>query len=264
MKPNLHTATQKPAGDAVVAGKHGAPLISDARLADLYAALLRASSPSVKANSAAPSATCVRFPAVYASLLADLTPHDRITADIPLHLAPFALGSPLELSPAVATGLALGLAQLRPGSLVIAFTRAGSLPTAPFRQTLRAAAQHRAPILYVLLPAASATSTAFDWSASAILENVPCIPVDAHDAVALYRVAQETTLRARNQGGPSLIDCKKVQLARGDSNPVARMEAHLRRKGLTTPAGNHASNHRFSLSPNLARTPAGNGQTGYR
>lgn len=263
MKPNLQTATHKPAGDAVVAGKHGAPLISDAKLVELHAALLRATSASVKPNGAASPAANIRFPAVYASLLADLAPHDRIAADIPLHLAPFALGSPLELTPSVATGLALGLAQHHPGSLVIAFTRAGSLPTVAFRQTLRLAARHHAPILYVLLPAPAAPS-AFDWSARAIRDNVPCIPVDAHDAVALYRVAQETTLRARNQGGPSLIDCKQVQFARGDLNPVARMEAHLRRKGLIPATVEPASNTRFSLSPNLARTTARPDQTGYR
>ena len=233
--------------DAAVAGKHGAPLISDARLLDLHAALLRATT-GVPANTK--TAPAIKFPAVYASLLADLTPQDRVTADIPLNLAPFTTATPLELSPGVATGLAIGLAQNQPGSLVIAFTRASRLQEDTFRQTLHAAATHHAPILYVLLPSPAAAS--FDWSAKAIREDVPCIPVDAHDAVALYRVAQETTVRARNHGGPSLIDCKQVQLARGDSNPAARMEAHLRRKGIRPAALKHASATKASYQKHFA------------
>lgn len=246
MKQNIPSAMQNSA-DAVVAGKHGAPLISDARLLHLHAALVRATG-SKPANAKATAAPAIRFPAVYASLLADLTPQDRIAADIPLHLAPFTAAQPLDLTPDIATGLAIGLAQNQPGSLVIAFTRASRLHEDTFRQTLRAAALHRAPILYVLLPAPST----FDWSARAIRENVPCIPVDTHDAVALYRVAQETILRARNHGGPSLIDCKQVKLSRGDSNPVTRMEAHLRRKGILPPALSKASPKSTSAKSRLA------------
>lgn len=255
MKQNMQSAIRKTAGDAVVAGKHGAPLISDATLVGLHTALLRATTATPQKGAAARAATPtparIKFPAVYASLLADLAPHDRIAADIPLQLSSFTPATPLEVSPAIATGLALGIAQHQPGSLVIAFTRAHRLDAESFRHTLRAAARHHAPILYVLLPAPAASS-ALDWSARAILENVPCIPVDAHDAVALYRVAQETILRARNFGGPSLIDCKQVQLARGDSNPVARMEAHLRRKGLAPAALRRASKKLNSPGSRLA------------
>lgn len=258
MKQDFQSAIRKSANDAVVAGKHGAPLISDAKLINMHAALLRATGAAPQARNAAARATNasaaaakVKFPAVYAALLADLAPHDHITADIPLNLTPFVQGTPLEVSPDVATGLALGLSYHQPGSLVIAFTRVNRLEKESFRQTLRLAAQHHAPILYVLLPAPAAPS-AFDWSARAILENVPCIPVDAHDAVALYRVAQETIQRARIQGGPSLIDCKQVQLARGDTNSVTRMEAHLRRKGLLPAALKLASRKTISSSSRLA------------
>lgn len=257
MKQNLQSAISKPPGDAVVAGKHGAPLISNAKLLDLHSALLRATGAGVRAKGAAARAAnstpaaSIRFPAVYAALLADFTPQDRIAADIPLHLAPFTALAPLDLSPIVATGLALGLAQHQPGSLVISFTRANRLDAPNFRQALRVASQNHLPILYVLLPAPAAPSD-FDWSARAIFENVPCIPVDAHDAVALYRVAQETILRARNQGGPTLIDCKQVQISRGDTNAVARMEAHLRRKGLMPAARQLASNRTISTSSTLA------------
>lgn len=262
MKPNTASSMEKPVADAVVAGKHGAPLISDSKLLHLHATLLRATAAAEKTKSAAAQASQaanpaanLKFPAIYAALLADLTPSDRITADIPLPLALFTAVPPIELSPVMATGLAIELAQHQPGSLVLAFTRAHRLAPDSFRQTLRAAARHHAPILYVLLPASTAPA-AFDWSANAIREDVPCIPADAQDVVALYRIAQETMLRARNHGGPSLIDCKQVQLVRGDSNPVSRMEAHLRRKGLVPAARNRASAKSLASTSRLAGYPA--------
>lgn len=261
MTQDMPSAIRKPAHDAVVAGKHGAPLISDAKLVNLHAMLLRASGAAIQAAGA--SAAKIKFPAVYAALLADLAPHDRITADIPLNLKPFGIDATLEVSPSVATGLAIGLQQQQPGALVIAFTRSDRLNADEFRETLRTAARYHAPVLYALLPASS-TTNAFDWSARAIREDVPCIPVDAHDAVALYRVAQETMQRARHQGGPSVIDCKQVQLARGDSNSVTRMEAHLRRKGLLSAADRHASRTTLSSNSRLASAPANYDQTGYR
>ncbi len=260
MKQNLQSATPRVAGDAVVAGKHGAPLISDARLLDLHAALRRASRPAQKNGR---SAARVRFPAVYAALLADLALHDRVTADYAINLDPFAVGAPLPVSPEIATGLAMGLAAHQSGSLVVAFTRSSSLDPARFRQTLRLAAQHRLPILYVLLPASRAPQS-FDWSARAIIEDVPAIPVDAHDAVALCRVAQETIQRARTHGGPTLIECKQVHLARGDSNTVARMESHLRRRGLMSPAQRQVSESKLPSSSRLAKVLADYDQTGCR
>jgi TPP-dependent pyruvate/acetoin dehydrogenase alpha subunit len=88
----------------------------------------------------------------------------------------------------------------------------------------------------LLADAAAPKKSAPDWSAEAILDQVPCIPADGNDLVALYRVAQESMTRARQQGGPTLIDCKHIALSPNDSNPLARMEAHLERKGLL-PAG---------------------------
>lgn len=249
MRQNLAVPTQKCANDAVVAGKHGAPLISDAALAGIHQTLLSARSARIK------------FPAVYAALLAEFSQHDRVTTDGPLSFASLAVGTPLEASADLATGLALGLAEHQPGSLVFAFLRQDRLVPDRFRRTLHLAAQHQLPILYILLPAPRST---FDWSARAILENVPCIPVDAHDAVALYRVAQETIQRARAQGGPSLIDARQVKLVRGDSNPVARLEAHLRRKGLSPAAQRKLSSPPLPSSSRLAHVLANYDQTGCR
>lgn len=65
--------------------------------------------------------------------------------------------------------------------------------------------------------------------------NMPIIPVDSNDAVALYRVAHEAITHARAGSGPTLIDCIPLRLAgerKQDSDCIARMERYLQAKGL--------------------------------
>jgi 2-oxoisovalerate dehydrogenase E1 component alpha subunit len=70
----------------------------------------------------------------------------------------------------------------------------------------------------------------------------PVIPVDAHDAVAMYRVAHESIHKARNGGGPTLIEAtifrrpKRSESAITRSLPpseaLARIENYLAAKGI--------------------------------
>ncbi|SDF28844.1 hypothetical protein [Terriglobus roseus] len=59
--------------------------------------------------------------------------------------------------------------------------------------------------------------------------QVPILPVDAADAVAVCRVMQESLLRARNGWGGSVIHAIAVP---GASDSVAGMEERLRARGL--------------------------------
>lgn len=59
-------------------------------------------------------------------------------------------------------------------------------------------------------------------------EITPAIIVDGNDAVAVYRVAEECTRRARQSLGPSLIECR---LECGP-NPVLFMENYLKARNL--------------------------------
>ena len=71
----------------------------------------------------------------------------------------------------------------------------------------------------------------------------PIITVDAHDLVAVYRVANEAISRARLGRGPTLIECRPfvVSAKAGNRNgrhaadPVLNMEHYLRAKGLFDP-----------------------------
>ena len=64
---------------------------------------------------------------------------------------------------------------------------------------------------------------------------MPGIAVEASDAIALYRVAQESLGRIRGGGGPVLIECVTYQL-QGERNgkisdPVVEMRKHLLDRG---------------------------------
>ena len=65
--------------------------------------------------------------------------------------------------------------------------------------------------------------------------QVPGIAVEASDAIALYRVAQESLGRLRGGGGPVLIECITYQL-QGERNvkisdPLVEMKKHLLERG---------------------------------
>ena len=106
----------------------------------------------------------------------------------------------------------------QPGAVVV-YIRAGELATRLWRKVLAYTSIESLPILFVLLPADSTrpdprTGT---MSAIALQHGIPGMAVDCEDAVAIYRVAQEAIGRARDGGGPALIEC-----VQHPSRPVAR------------------------------------------
>ena len=120
--------------------------------------------------------------------------------------------------------------------VVLAYVDADALSPAKWRQVLGAAGRAELPIVFVLLPGkmtakqGAVSDRAQGW-------GVPGMPVDAADAVALYRVMQESVLRARGGDGPALIECVRWQLAGSAGEPVdgvAAMRQVLRRRGLLT------------------------------
>ena len=80
------------------------------------------------------------------------------------------------------------------------------------------------------LPGQNAVGTP-NLSARTARWGVPGIPVDAGDAVALYRVAQESLGRTRGGDGPVLIECVAYPMegSRGGAptDPLVQMEEFL-------------------------------------
>jgi TPP-dependent pyruvate/acetoin dehydrogenase alpha subunit len=91
------------------------------------------------------------------------------------------------------------------------------------------------PIIFVVLPGGAGKKKKGDevgaLSAKARSCGVPGIPVDSSDAVALYRVAQESLGRTRGGDGPVLVECVSfpVKGRRRDSvvDPLVLMREFL-------------------------------------
>ena len=98
-----------------------------------------------------------------------------------------------------------------------------------WRRILTLAAKLELPIIIVVLPEAKGKKDAgvSHVSAKARSCGVPGIPVDSSDAVALYRVAQESIGRVRAGGGPVVIDCVGYRTRGKIVDPIVQMKGFL-------------------------------------
>ena len=125
-----------------------------------------------------------------------------------------------DTSSEIATGVALASKLHRLGPLVLSFM---SRPSELSRSALLLAAEHKLPIIYVQKNAPLSTNVIGD-----AMYGFPVMAVDASDAIAIYRVAQEAIYRARMGGGPTLLACCQLE----EKDPLAYMEHYLEKKGL--------------------------------
>jgi hypothetical protein len=162
-------------------------------------------------------------------------------ADVPLPRV-----SPLALAAAMAHGLRASGG----GGLVLALAEPGRKEP-NFAQTLAYAQHARVPLLLAVADAsrirsragaAAKVQGAADMMSLSSVEalahklRVPFFPVDGEDAVAVYRVMQECTLRARNGEGPAILWGMMLNASTGKmkpaERPIARMEKYLSVRGL--------------------------------
>jgi TPP-dependent pyruvate/acetoin dehydrogenase alpha subunit len=133
----------------------------------------------------------------------------------------------------MAMGAALSFKTLKQVNVVVAFVREGEVSNGTWRRVLALASKLELPIIFVVLPEVSGKKTkrkvAGDLSALARSCGVPGIPVDASDAVALYRVAQESLGRMRGGDGPVLVECVALAVKgrRGVVDPLVQMREFL-------------------------------------
>ena len=129
----------------------------------------------------------------------------QISSSAPMRL-PFAhdVREQMEIS----LGAAAALKAQRNGRVLLLFAAPGDAHKKLWKQTLRVAGRRDLPILFVVLPPSDdSPHTAGELAPRSQDWGVPGIPVEATDVVALYRVTQESLLRARTDGGPALIEC---------------------------------------------------------
>jgi pyruvate dehydrogenase E1 component alpha subunit len=103
-----------------------------------------------------------------------------------------------------------------------------SLPAKALGNQLKSASRHSLPMVVLTYEnssngqpkLASAKGRAND-STDALVFGVPRIAVDAHDVLAVYRVAGESISRARQGRGPTLIDCMEFSVPAGKRSKIA-------------------------------------------
>jgi TPP-dependent pyruvate/acetoin dehydrogenase alpha subunit len=137
-----------------------------------------------------------------------------------------------------------------PGQVIISFS--GERPTGSWLRSLPRAERDLLPIVFVQRdePESKVQADANSRNGSAGLSReqesgMPVIPVDANDAIAIYRVAQESIRHARQGGGPTLIRCQSYRIeapsrtsivreCEEEQDALSKLEGHLAAQGIVT------------------------------
>jgi acetoin:2,6-dichlorophenolindophenol oxidoreductase subunit alpha len=129
------------------------------------------------------------------------------------------------------TGIALAHKLARKQHVMVAISREIT-SLEPYSEAFQMAVSQRLPIVYVIKNGAQGESGhpphLQPVSFMAREGKFPGIVVDGQDVVAVWRVAQESIHRARNRGGPTLIDCR-TEPAR---DPIAHLEHYMRKRSV--------------------------------
>jgi hypothetical protein len=126
-----------------------------------------------------------------------------------------------------AVGMAQALKAAGAQGVAMAYAAADDLTTAEWKRLLTVAMQGELPLVIVATPGPRDVSDIVQRMGATA--SVPVIPVDAGDAVAIYRVTQETLVRARADGGVAVIECVDCGV-----DPVALMGSQLVKKKICT------------------------------
>jgi pyruvate dehydrogenase E1 component alpha subunit len=126
------------------------------------------------------------------------------------------------------------------GVLVTVILPSSEKSLQPWHSILADAASQRLPIVFVHHVANRPSEPPADRKGKnpdALFHGVPAIAVDASDAVAVYRVAYEAIIRARQGRGATLLEClahpdTSVETHENAGDPVSSMENYLKRKGI--------------------------------
>ncbi len=147
----------------------------------------------------------------------------------PTRLLPFVEDAETRLFAGL--GVALLAKQMQRTDGIVIFVAQDEASRSVWRRVLTLTAKQQLPAIFMVLPNSGATKDSKSISGLAERCGVPGIPVDASDAVALYRVAQESLGRLRAGGGGVLIEgvslpdpSKKKRVV---VDPVAQLKNYL-------------------------------------
>lgn len=121
------------------------------------------------------------------------------------------VGAPIPL----ATGAALSAKLKKNSQVVVCFFGDGAVNSGSFHEAVNLGSVWNLPIIYVCENNLYATEMAFlratkntSVASRAAAYGMLGVEVDGQDVVAVHEVAQVAIERARNDGGPTLIECK--------------------------------------------------------
>lgn len=169
------------------------------------------------------------------AVLASMAPKSS-AADAAHHL-------PANLRIPLCAGAARGMQTAGTDRLTVAFTQAGSEETG-WEDALQWAHRDELPLLLIVADTGSEAmrkvaarkAAPLLWpnlTRSAGKLHLPHFPVDGEDAVAVFRVVQETSARARAHGGPSVIWAMlSPERLTTKQEPLRRLEAYMSARGI--------------------------------
>ena len=121
------------------------------------------------------------------------------------------VGAPIPL----ATGAALSVMLRKKGQVVVSFFGDGAVNCGSFHEAVNMGTVWDLPVVYVCENNLYATEMAFsratknvDIASRAAAYGLPGVAVDGQDVVAVHEAAAVAIRRAREGGGPTLIECK--------------------------------------------------------
>jgi pyruvate dehydrogenase E1 component alpha subunit len=155
---------------------------------------------------------------------------------------------------ALATSVALANKTKKKSNVVVAFADKTTTALGCWHEALALAANKSLPMIFVVEDNPW-TDPEKDSTEETRGYDLPLITVDANDVVAVYRVAYESVERARQGGGPVLVEGKPYRLygpakrsaaRRSERDPLIHMERYLKTKKLFTPSWKYQLVREFS------------------
>jgi len=179
--------------------------------------------------------------------------------------------SHMAASVPVAAGMALACRQRGEARVVLTYFGDGATSTGAWHEGVNFAAVFRLPLVLVLENNQYAYSTPLDrqTAAAALVDKAPGygisgVAVDGNDVLAVYAAARTAVARARDGGGPTLIECRTMRM-RGHSeadtfayvpkevlaewaerDPIAAFERRLAAQGVLSPQADAAMRARIT------------------
>lgn len=216
------------------------------RLKKLYAAMLKCRHGQEEIRKRLPAhLLCTGLEAVIAGAAIHLKKEDFVSPNTEGDFAQLVQGKPLaemidcckrqvdelqngtsvaELS--IAAGMAFACKRLGKPLITLCVAGADDDPDS-WRDAVSFCSRRKVPIVFVIAHQSGVEQSNLNLRSRA-QKFLPAITVDGNDVVAVYRVAEESTRRARQGWGPSFIECK----LQAGKDPLAFMESYLRQRHL--------------------------------